>query len=332
MEETGDTDRAPRARRPGCRALAVDRHRRLGHTDGMDRIVTARQRRDQIFDVRTRSSQHVAVEAGASGPEAAGPGPMELMLVSLATCAGSTLEEVVGKMRYPARDIRVLVDGVRATSPPRVWTDIRLTYLLRSDLSERRLHRAMEVTERVCSAYGMLSQVAAISSEIIGVGRVESTRTLGVRQRVLRPGRTQAETRFDGEDRSEVAWFGAFRPGAGDIPGEVVGSAAVFPEASLEGRSGWRIRGVATDEVVRGMGVGGLILDAVLEHVGAEGGGLVWANVRLTAQAFYESRGFAVVGEVFEVPGVGPHVRMQVDGVGPRAAPPLRRSGSVLAE
>ena len=96
----------------------------------------------------------------------------------------------------------------------------------------------------------------------------------------------------------------------------------MFPEASLEGRSGWRIRGVATDEVVRGMGVGGLILDAVLEHVGAEGGGLVWANVRLTAQAFYESRGFAVVGEVFEVPGVGPHVRMQVDGVGPRAARP----------
>lgn len=277
----------------------------------MDRIVTARRRHGQIFDVRTRSGHDVAVEAGSSGPEAAGPGPMELMLVSLSTCAGSTLEEVVGKMRHPARDIRVLVAGQRASSVPRVWTDISLTYLLRSDLPESRLRRALQVTERTCSAYGMISKVATMTSEIIGVGRVASERTLGVRRRVLRPGRSEEETRFAGEDGPDVAWFGAVRATGVDEPGEVVGSAGVYPEPSPDGRPGWRIRGMATDEEVRGIGVGALVLDGVLDHVRDGGGGLVWANVRLGARAFYESRGFRAVTDVFDIPDVGPHVRME---------------------
>lgn len=277
----------------------------------MDRIVTARRRHGQVFDVRTRSGQALAVEAGASSPEAAGPAPMELMLVSLATCAGATLEEVVAKMRHPARDMRVLVDGVRATSVPRVWTDISLVYLLRSDLPEVRLRRAMQVTERTCSAYGMLSKVATMSSDIIGIGKVAADRTLDVRRRVLRPGRTVAETRFDGEDAPEVTWVGGVRPGTGDEPGEVVGSAGVYPEPDPGGRPGWRIRGMATDETVRGIGVGAFILDGVLDHVREGGGGLVWANVRLAAREFYASRGFVAVTDVFDIPDVGPHVRME---------------------
>jgi predicted GNAT family N-acyltransferase len=69
----------------------------------------------------------------------------------------------------------------------------------------------------------------------------------------------------------------------------------------------------ATSGEARGKGVGRALLAACLEHVATEGGGEVWCNARAEALGFYAAAGFEVVGEEFEIPGIGPHRVMRRD-------------------
>ena len=72
----------------------------------------------------------------------------------------------------------------------------------------------------------------------------------------------------------------------------------------------WRLRGMATRADLQGKGIGSMVLKAALEHVGTEGGELIWCNARVSALAFYERAGFRTWGEPWEIPGHGPHVVM----------------------
>jgi predicted GNAT family N-acyltransferase len=67
---------------------------------------------------------------------------------------------------------------------------------------------------------------------------------------------------------------------------------------------------MATTEELRGQGIGGRLLDVVLAHVAAHGGGLLWCNARVTALPLYERAGFATRGEPWIDPDIGPHVAM----------------------
>jgi len=99
--------------------------------------------------------------------------------------------------------------------------------------------------------------------------------------------------------------FGAF-------DGErLVGIVSLYREDRPDGpERGWRLRGMATETDVRGAGFGTALLAACIEHVAASGGGELWCNARLAALGFYRRAGFEVVGEEFDIPGIGPHVVM----------------------
>jgi putative redox protein len=67
-------------------------------------------------------------------------------------------------MRQPFAGFEVEAAGRRAEAPPRVWTDIELRYRIRGDVDERRLARAIWLSEtKLCSAAAMLSHTAKIS-------------------------------------------------------------------------------------------------------------------------------------------------------------------------
>ncbi len=132
--------------------------------------------------------------------------------------------------------------------------------------------------------------------------------TRGLRQAVLRPHQQPNELVYRGDDWQDSAHFVAIKNAV------VVGIASVYPQ----NRSGdhdvrdWRLRGMATAGAVRGSGVGRQLLEATIEHVRLKGGQRYWCNARVTAQGFYEHLGMRVVGEVFEPPGLGPHVVMEM--------------------
>jgi ribosomal protein S18 acetylase RimI-like enzyme len=127
-----------------------------------------------------------------------------------------------------------------------------------------------------------------------------------LRLRVLRPGRPPDSAVWAGDDAPGA---GHFAVRAGDA---VVAVATVTPAPHPDDpRDGdWRVRGMATAPEARGRGHGAALVEACLAHARQEGGRRVWCNARVGAIALYERAGFAREGDVFEEPGIGPHVRM----------------------
>lgn len=133
---------------------------------------------------------------------------------------------------------------------------------------------------------------------------VERARVL--RQQVLRPHQRVEELVFDGDDGADSLHVGAF------VDDRLVAVASVMRDVDEDapGLETWRVRGMATLEGMRGRGFGGAVLERCLEHVRERDGRLVWCNARTGAIGFYERFGFGRVGVPFDVPVIGPHVRM----------------------
>lgn len=74
----------------------------------------------------------------------------------------------------------------------------------------------------------------------------------------------------------------------------------------------WRVRAMATAPDARGRGAGSAVLEALLAHAFGHGAIAVWCNARTPARRLYERAGFQVTSEEFEIPGIGPHLRMQL--------------------
>jgi predicted GNAT family N-acyltransferase len=140
------------------------------------------------------------------------------------------------------------------------------------------------------------------------VRRVTAAETFPLRQRVLRP-HESTDVLATHSDDGETVHLAVVEAGI------VIGCAMVMPERppwSGDDEASWRIRGMATAAGRRGEGIGAAVLDAVLAHVEAEGGGVVWCSARTPASSFYERAGFVRRGDVWEEPELGPHVLMQL--------------------
>ncbi len=137
------------------------------------------------------------------------------------------------------------------------------------------------------------------------IRRISTEEIRPLRHRILRPGQTYEETLYSGDDLDDTVHLGAF-------DGErLVGIASLYREDRPGGPSGgWRLRGMATGAEVRGAGYGAGLLSACIEHVTASEGAELWCNARMPAVGFYRRAGLEVVGEEFDVTGIGPHVVM----------------------
>ncbi len=127
-----------------------------------------------------------------------------------------------------------------------------------------------------------------------------------IRRLVLRPHQAIEMSIYPLDDELTTFHAGAF---ADDV---LVGVASVFNEApggSL-GANDWRIRGMATLESVRGAGYGAALLARIIGHVMAMNGDDLWCNARTSAAGFYRKYGFEASEPEYELPGLGPHLRM----------------------
>lgn len=132
---------------------------------------------------------------------------------------------------------------------------------------------------------------------------MSAAETAELRRRVLRGGRPVA---LPGDEDPAVFHVGVYD---GD---HLLGTGNVRrqPAPWSPGVPAWRLRGMATEPDRRGEGVGAEVLEALLEHCQAEGGGELWCNARIPARSFYARAGFTEVGEEWDDPELGPHVRM----------------------
>lgn len=123
-------------------------------------------------------------------------------------------------------------------------------------------------------------------------------RLLDLRARILRPGQPAERCHFPGDDAPGTVHLGAFA-GA-----RLVGIAALMEE------SGLRLRGMAVEEDARGRGIGAALVRQV-HAIAAERRQPLWCNARAAVVGFYEKMGWAVEGERFDLPEIGPHFRMR---------------------
>lgn len=140
-------------------------------------------------------------------------------------------------------------------------------------------------------------------NDTVDVEQVPPGLTAALRRRVLRPHQTVAE--LVAETAPGTIGFAAFSGGA--VVGSALLSQEPFPDGEIDA---WRLRGMATAPEFQGRGVGGAVLSTVIDYVRIAGGTVLWANARTPARRFYESHGFAAVGDIWNDPDIGPHIRM----------------------
>ena len=107
------------------------------------------------------SSNHGVVVDGASKT---GSSPMELVLIALCGCTGYDVVSILGKKREPFTNLEVRAEADRATTPPTVFTEIRLVYRIGGNVSHKAVEDAVRLSEeKYCSVAAMLQKSAKIS-------------------------------------------------------------------------------------------------------------------------------------------------------------------------
>ena len=144
------------------------------------------------------------------------------------------------------------------------------------------------------------------------VAPISGADSLDLRHRVLRPNQPFDACVYPRDEAPKTLHLG-FR----DDTGRIIGIASVFHEAPPDSHDpdAWRIRGMAVEPSQRGRGIGAALLQGLIDYTtaqqrnGAEG--LLWCNGRTSVEPFYLSQGFRRVGDVFDLPPIGPHVVLQ---------------------
>lgn len=99
------------------------------------------------------------------GGEGKGIRPMELLLMSLASCSSMDAVTILKKMRQPLDDMQVEVEGNRDTEQvPAVFKKIHLHFHLSGQLKPEKVEQALRLAvEKYCSVGRMLEKTATIT-------------------------------------------------------------------------------------------------------------------------------------------------------------------------
>jgi len=118
---------------------------------------------EQQFEGIARSQHKIIVD----GDSRAGNSPMELVLIALCGCTGYDVASILRKKREPFTSLEVHAEGDRASSPPTVYTEIRLIYRVGGRVSHKAVEDAVRLSEeKYCSVGAMLKKTAKISYTI----------------------------------------------------------------------------------------------------------------------------------------------------------------------
>jgi putative redox protein len=111
------------------------------------------------------TSRHAIVMDAAK--EKTANSPMELVLIALCGCTASDVVGILRKKREPFTGLEVLAQGERAAGYPAVYSEIKLTYRVRGQVSQKAMEDAVRLSkEKYCSVSAMLEKTAKITTTI----------------------------------------------------------------------------------------------------------------------------------------------------------------------
>ncbi len=137
--------------------------------------------------------------------------------------------------------------------------------------------------------------------------RVGVERIINLRHQILRPGLPVETAHFDGDEEKDTFHFGCFILSVGPDPLCCV----TYKKSEYNTKPAWQLRGMATRKDFQGKKLGSILTAEAEIFIAKETGiDLFWCNARVEAVPFYKKIGWSSVSEVFDIPGVGPHVKM----------------------
>lgn len=114
-------------------------------------------------------SGHAVLMDGApkAGGQNLGPRPMELLLMGLGGCSSFDVVLILKKARQDITDCVVEIEAQRASSDPKVFTDIHLHFIITGhNIKTQQVERAIDLSaEKYCSASIMLKQTVNITHD-----------------------------------------------------------------------------------------------------------------------------------------------------------------------
>ncbi len=136
---------------------------------------------------------------------------------------------------------------------------------------------------------------------------ITAEQTREIRQSVLRPQQDASMLVYPGDDDKESFHLGVMKDQS------VVAILSMYHMPREGESSGWRIRGMATVPAVRSMGYGRELVLNARDRAWRIDRSEIWCNARESAFGFYEKLGFVVVGDLFEIEGIGTHAVMVLE-------------------
>ena len=135
------------------------------------------------------------------------------------------------------------------------------------------------------------------------VRQISAKDTYSIRQKMLRPGREAIECIFKDDEDNQTIHLGAF------IDGKLVSVASFFfnNNPRFAENVQYQLRGMATLPEHQNHGYSRELLKFGFPMIKRNFCDLVWCNARTSAEGFYQKAGFEAIGEVFDIPDVGPH-------------------------
>ena len=122
-------------------------------------------KKEMEFDGLSESGHTVIFDAGAA--HAKGPSPMEAVLLALCSCTSVDVVSILQKKREPLTSLTVSATAEQAPAPPRVFTKIKLVYLIGGAVSKKAAEAAVALSKnKYCSVSKMLEKAAQIDYTI----------------------------------------------------------------------------------------------------------------------------------------------------------------------
>ena len=127
-----------------------------------------------------------------------------------------------------------------------------------------------------------------------------------LRNLVLRPNLPIETTYYDLDNDIETFHLASI------MDNTIISIGTFYPENDIElqTKNGYRLRGMATHPKFRRKSAATKLMKESFVLLKEKKCDVLWCNARLVAVEFYKSLGFKIIGEIFDIPSIGPHYKM----------------------
>jgi GNAT superfamily N-acetyltransferase len=137
---------------------------------------------------------------------------------------------------------------------------------------------------------------------LIRLAKIEEI--LDLRWTILRDGLPRESANFEGDTEPTTHHFAA-------IVDDKPVACATFLHRPFNDEPAWQLRGMAVKPDLQKTNIGKRLLQFAERFVlDQKYSTLLWCNARVPASGFYQRQGWTIVGEPFNIPSAGPHVKM----------------------